>query len=301
MKATALIMIMAAGAAGNGSAEDVVRFRWLPDCGAESRERFYFSIEVRDDGLVRYEGHDGPKVIGSREARIDAASARRLRAKALSFTEQGGTRKESEERSELGSFCLEVSLLRGQEVAATNARRSDTRAVRNLLRDMDRRVGLRKWVCPASRISRGRLDATDYCPQAPVFSMTLAGRTACDVSQDLFVYADGTVYSLAYRSHGRSDRADRYYEIAPSAVDELVKSIRPLERAAMEVIEDPPGRTQKIYYRYKPEDVQSIRNRLAALTDIEWLSTSDAADCEQYPGPSSAIHLREDLDTRADE
>jgi len=276
-----------------------VRIRWLPDCGPGS-DRPYFSVEVRDDGLVCYEGQDGAKLIGMKESRIDAASARRLGAKVLSFARQRKVPKPSARQFEPGYFCLEASTLRGGEPVSTNARRSDARSSRALLQEVSKRIGPEKWACPASSISHGRLDASGYCTQAPAFTLTLGGRTACDVTQDLFVYDDGTVYSLAYRTHGRSDPRERYYEIAPGVVVDLVNSIRPFARAAMEITEDPPGRTQKIYYRDKPEDVDAIRARLASLVDMAWLTTDDAAGCEQFSGPKSAIHLREDLEPSPD-
>jgi hypothetical protein len=286
----------ARGAESSRQSEGAVRLRWLPDCSPASHERPYFSIEVRDDGSVRYDGYDGTKVKGDRESQIDSASTRRLKSRALSFLRERGALEESEKQFEFGYFCLEVSELRGNEVAATHARRSDARRVRELLREVDKRIKPEKWACPPSSASRGRLDASGYCSEPPAFTLTLAGRTACDITQELFVYESGTVYSLAYRTYGRSDRTERYYEIDPGAVDDLVKTIRPFERAALEVIENAPGHTQKIYYRYQPADVQAIRDRLASLVDIEWLTTSNAADCDQHRGPASAIHLREDLD-----
>lgn len=271
------------------------RIRWLPDCGAGAEHPF-FSIEVRDDGLVRYEGYDGAKVLGSRESQIGAASARRLKAKVVSFVREHKALKDSQKQFEPRYFCLEASVLRGSEAAATYRQRSDVHRSRSLLREVRKRVGAEQWACPASSTSRGRLDASGYCSELPAVSLTLAGRTSCDLTQDLFVYEDGTVYSLVYRTHGRRDMTDRYYQMDPRAVDDLVASIRSLERAAMQVIDDPPGRTQTIYYRYKPEDVQAIKNRLESLAAIEWLNTSDGAGCEQFPGPTSMVYLRKDLD-----
>jgi hypothetical protein len=173
-----------------GSA-NAIRLRWLPDCGAGS-ERREFSLEVRADGFVRYQGYDGTKIIGTRESRISGASAQRLTAATESFILEGRAPKDSEKRTQ--------------------------------------------------------------------------------------------------------HQQDRYYEIEPRAVGELVARIRPMQRGFMEIVEDPPGRTSRVCYRYQPADVQAIKDRLAGLAAIEWSNTSDAANCEEFHGPSSAIHLREDLD-----
>jgi len=305
IRVLAIIAAAAAGCCSIAHAEpskqpDAVRIRWLHDCGSAS-EQPYFSIEVHADGLVRYDGQNGTKVIGIRESRITAAAARRLRAQVLSFIGERKALKDSEKEFNLEYFCLEAAVLRGDKAVAANARRSDARSSRALLQEIGKRIGPAQWTCPASHVSGPALIVSGYCDEKPAaISLTLAGRTACDLSQELFVYEDGTLYSLAYRGHGRRDARDRYYQIDPRAVADLVETIRPLARGWLEIISDPPGSVSKVSYRYQPEDVQTIRNRLAALANIEWMATYDAADCEQFPGPSSAIHLREDLDVASD-
>ena len=146
-----------------------VRIRWLRDCGSGS-EQVYFSLEVRHDGLVRYDGQNGTKVIGVRESPIGAADARRLRAKVESFVWERKPLKDSEKEFNLEYFCLEAALLRGSEPVATNARRSDARSSRALLQEIGKRIGPQKWACPASDVSGPALLTSGYCNEEPAAS-----------------------------------------------------------------------------------------------------------------------------------
>ena len=153
-----------------------VRIRWLRDCGSGS-EQVYFSLEVRHDGLVRYDGQNGTKVIGVRESPIGAADARRLRAKVESFVWERKPLKDSEKEFNLEYFCLEAALLRGSEPVATNARRQRcTHLASSLAGDRQANRPAEVGVPGESRVRAGPADERLLQRRTCCFSLTLGGR-----------------------------------------------------------------------------------------------------------------------------
>lgn len=270
-----------------------VTFSWLTACD-DSRVQS-FSVDVFDTGEVHYQGDAGVKTLGSLHAQIRRSAADNIRRAAKTFVRAQPERDREVRNCKRRTFCLEVSIYAGGSLIKSRSDPGDARAARLALREVERRVNPKEWACPArAGASDALFRPRGYCDELAAFTLQIGGETSCDVTQTIYVYSDGTIHNVAYRTHTRAAGRDDYYKIDPVAVTGMVDVIN-LFPVSTTQIED-VGDIQTIYSRGQPEDIQRIKTQLSTLASIEWAPSSGATGCDEYPGPPSSISLRPDLD-----
>lgn len=272
---------------------DSVRITWLSDCRAEASVKF-FALELLADGTLLYEGFAGVRTIGTVTQELDRSASRKIRAAAVEFL-SNQTQPSADSAMSADGFCVQVESYVGGAVAKSRSQPASLADLPELLRTVDRHAPSKRWLCPARKLpSADGFEMIKICAEEPAVTLTLGGRTACDLTQHMEVYSDGTVYSMIYVPSGSTVQNHAYHRVNPAEVERLVKTINSFE--AVTLVMEQPRQNNVQYIRTKPDDIAQLRSRLAELAPIAWAPSSGSTECTEPAGPRSSITLRRDLD-----
>lgn len=275
-------------------ASDFMRVTWSSECESDSAKVFFF-IDLTSQGELRYQGLADTKILGSKAEQIKSGSARRLRAAIRTFLKRSAAEKTDDVQD--AAFCLEVQAYEAGRLVDSGFERVSAAQPTALLRSIDQLASPKRWACPARlSIVRG-MRSSRYCSERPAFTMTVAGKSACDLTRHVEVHVGGTVYVATYGPRLKDLRAHDYYEVGPKAVAALVDTINTFPSYKVEI--EQPGPTSPAYFRARAENIETIKARLTELAGISWALLDEAEPCVVRQGPISEIALRRDLDRAA--
>lgn len=275
-------------------ASDFMRVTWSSECQSDSAKVF-FLIDLTSAGELRYHGLADTKILGSRTEQIKSRSARRLRTAIRTFLKRSVAEKSDDVQD--SAFCLEVHAYEAGRLVDSGFELVSAAQPTALLRSIDQLASPKRWACPARlSIVRG-MRSSRYCDERPAFSMTVAGKSACDLTRHVEVHVGGTVYVATYGPRQKELRAHDYYDVGPKAVAAMVDTINTFPSYKIEI--EQPGPSRPSYIRARAEDIERIKARLTELAGISWALLEGAEPCVVRQGPISEIFLRRDLDRAA--
>lgn len=257
--------------------------RWLPTCDV-GESRTYFSVEVFEDGRVRYVGGPQAREQGQKTAEIHARDARRLALKVASFSRGRSSAVRQPENGMPPDACIEVS----QGAAGNSPLRREsieTRAGGAVTDDIARVVRLREWACPG-RVARNNADGkiAAVCGRwngAPRIGASFTDERGCPSYHEVTLYDDGSVYYSAHEFHAppgglpsRQVTGEAYYALSRhdlQQVDELVATFN-LQQQHFDEPNPHHRRDNSAFSTFSPEEVARFRDALAQATGARWVT-----------------------------
>lgn len=267
--------------------------KWLPPCTTDGAEPF-FSVDVFENGTVRYVGGSQVREIGERKTRISQQGVRRL-MQAARQTSNSSTRvlRQSAD-DERPLYCLEIDTRLGRNTRTVKAS-SDERRMQGVIKAFGKLIADNKWVCPArSRLPSTKVsfDGYRFCGgymAREAITFNLVDRSTCFGLRGR-VYEDVIYYSRLQESAGKilllPGDGDLDLSINHAEFTKLIDATRRFQLAKVG-IEEPHARIDQDYYSHGPiipEPERLQRNLLSLKKVLEEIFQSDYPQNTVVPG-----------------
>lgn len=282
--------------------------KWLPACSGKDAEPF-FSLDVFDDGTVRYEGGQQTRERGERRTHLEPQALKALvdsAKRAESGSSRSAYRKSKEDAPQ---YCLEVVRREKGRTHSTRAVASQMR-VRNLVAALDEVVTANHWVCPA-RVSPEvapdhALKRAMICNDGKDLAIDFGETDALGcMTHQIEIYKDAVHYYVL-KLRVRNGKiglphtlvTEEFRAITGPEFDRLLNMVRGLNLHQEEMSAGPTevelSGNRNHYFTSDKTDVQRVKDIVQQIAMLNWFELpSGAQRCSAFGG-SATLLLRYD-------
>ena len=281
--------------------------KWLPACSGKDVEP-YFSLDVFDDGTVRYEGGPQARERGERQAHLEPQALKALLDSAKRV-ESGASRSAYQKSKEdAPQYCLEIVRREKGRTHTTRAVASQMR-VRNLIAVLDEVITANHWVCPA-RVSPEvapdhALKRSMICNDGKDLAIDFGETDALGcMTHQIEIYKDAVHYYVL-KLRVRNGQiglphtlvAEEFRAITGPEFDRLLNMVRGLNlhqedmlemSAAPAEVEHSGNRNH--YFTSDKTDVERVKDVVQQITMLNWVELpSGAQRCSAFGGSATLL------------
>ena len=273
------IIVLTGCATSSGSnvqkvAQPEFTVKWLPPCSTNIGDP-YFSVEVFDDGRVRYVGGEEARERGERQLELSREQAQALINSAREM--RYGSKKATAQMPDrpLPEYCLEVSEHKKGKTIVTKAPGIEKR-MQPVINAVGALVEKNKWVCPSRgtvRIGPNKLGSIGFCgheENVSVVGMTTYDKSSC-IMNSIEVYRDVIHYTAkSFLGEAGVSRnlvsllTDEYYVINEGKFTQILNTAKTLVDPL-----DPEQQYIGDYGSSKPEAVLLLKQAIDKVVSIK--------------------------------
>lgn len=302
---------VAATIAAKVNAKPALQITWLPTCAANGDEAL-FSVDVFDDGRVRYLGNEEMKEQGERVWQVPPDNVQQLLTASKTYPWSTGASASASESIYVATYCISmvrdgvsVQIGDGANNYVPRTFHETMRELRSLDAVADKALGIKQRTCPTrAQVFVG----TRFCGEL-LLALGFEERHPCGYWHTVMINQTG---ALLYFVDGYAG-SDRRMQLNPEQFGNVIEMLRvavkrlggsemQIDTFDASVPADPPNAPpvvtpdalRRLYH--SPDKVVYFRDELARIAGIRWQSIDQPEKVcspkrDRYPFPQGWVDI----------